>query len=62
MMELAVRVAPSGRDLSVFHVFSEANEEADKLSRVAAGEPRPPRVLGVPRSRVILGPWLFLGQ
>ena len=60
MMELAVRLAPTGRDLSVFHVFSEVNKDADRLSRTAAGEPPPSRVLGVPRTRVELGPWQFM--
>ena len=42
VMELAVRIAPTGRDTTTSHVFSEQNTQADCLRRVAAGAPLPP--------------------
>ena len=60
MMELAVRIAPTGRDTCTFHLFSEKNSDADALSRLAAGASLPTRVEGVARTSVVLGSWLFL--
>ena len=60
IMELAVRIAPTGRGPTTFHVFSEHNAQADCLSRVAAGAPLPPQVAEVARTKVALGPWRFL--
>ena len=42
MMEIAVRIAPTGRDTCTFHLFSEKNADADALSRLAAGATWPP--------------------
>ena len=62
MMELAVRIAPLGRDLGTFHLYSEMNAEADQLSRLSEGAQLPPRLTKVRRSQVSLGQWLFLGR
>ena len=63
--EMAMILAPMGRELLGIHVWGEHNALADALSRQAQGAPLPPLLASVPR--VEPGPrgrtaWRYLGQ
>ena len=60
MLEVAVQVAPLGRDLPAFHIFSEANDIADMLSKMTKHIHVPACLQDVRASTPRMGPWRFL--
>ena len=62
MLELAVLLAPIGRELIAFHTYSESNTVADALSRMAEGAVLPAELVQVSRVTPKIGAWRFLQE
>ena len=61
-MELAVHIAPLGRELAAIHIYGEVNKLTDQLSRLSEAHGRVPPVLAsVPRTPTREFKWSFLG-